>query len=247
MTIGEKLNHYRVLYDYSIEQIAELLQTDEAEIIEYESDLKEPDALVLTTLARVYNIMVDDFFSGSEKKALKKRHYVKEYQSKKKLFGIPLVHILIGKNNKARGIIAIGLDAQGFIAIGMFSRGLLSIGVLSLGLLSLGSIAFGLLSLAAIAFGGIAVGAVAIGLLSIGGLSIGLFSFGGAALGRYLAVGNHAIGMIAIGKSSAEGSLYESVSNTNRVIYDPIIVFELLKAQTPNWIQGVLSWVQSKL
>lgn len=245
MTTGEKLQYYRVLYDYSQLDIADILGVSLETIMNYESDIEQPSADDLLILARTYNIMVDNFFPGSIKKKRHEPVIVKEYKSKRTFLGRPLVHINLGNKTKARGIIAIGMEARGVIAIGLVARGLLSFGVLSIGLLSIGSFSLGLLALGAISLGGISLGGVAFGLLSLGGVSFGLFSFGGAAMGKYLAVGYHAHGMIAIGKQYAEGSLYQALSGTDSYIYDPILVYKLLLENTPNWIRSILLWIES--
>ncbi len=91
-----------------------------------------------------------------------------EYKSKKRWFGLPLVHIArgidpqTGHSRKAKGIIAIGNTAIGVIAIGGKAFGIIPIGGFSAGLLafggvSLGVVSFGVLALAAfLAIGGIA-------------------------------------------------------------------------------------------
>lgn len=98
--------------------------------------------------------------------------YEYEYISKRKLLGIPLVHV----NTKPFGI-----------AKGIFSFGSISIGVFSFGALSLALL---------IAFGGAALS----GMLSFGGLAISyMASLGGAAIAKYIAFGGYASGDIAIG------------------------------------------------
>src|SRR5689334_5816000 len=83
----------------------------------------------------------------------------KRYESKAKLFGVPLVHVAVGPKNgelrgKARGIIAIGDEAMGAIAIGGMARGIVAVGGLAIGVFSVGGGAVGLLS----AMGGGAIG-----------------------------------------------------------------------------------------
>jgi len=103
-----------------------------------------------------------------------------EYQSRARLFGLPLVHIASGINPStgririAKGIIAIGNVAVGGLAIGGVSFGVISFGGLSLGLVALGGAAVGLL---------LALGGMAIGLVAIGGGAMGYYALGGAALG----------------------------------------------------------------
>lgn len=102
-----------------------------------------------------------------------------EYESKAKLFGVPLVHVHVGgryQTKVARGIIALGDVAQGVIAIGGVSVGVISIGGVGIGLLSLAGVSLGILAAGGVAIGGFAVGGVAIGLWeSLGGLIHNLF------------------------------------------------------------------------
>jgi hypothetical protein len=105
-------------------------------------------------------------------------------ESRKKIFGLPIVSIAIGPNPERaenRGL------ARGFIAIGD----------ISVGVFSFGGLAFGVFS-----FGGASVG-----LASVGGLAVGIISLGGAAIGLLAAVGGVAIGFNAVG-SLAIGSRF---------------------------------------
>ncbi|WP_176239091.1 hypothetical protein [Mariniplasma anaerobium] len=89
-----------------------------------------------------------------------------EYKSKRKIMGIPLLHVNIGgryKNKVAKGIIAIGDISFGVISIGGISAGLISLGGISAGLLAIGGVSAGLLSI-----GVISVGVLAIGIISKG-------------------------------------------------------------------------------
>ncbi|MBI9015458.1 MAG: hypothetical protein JEZ08_24705 [Clostridiales bacterium] len=107
-----------------------------------------------------------------------------EYRSKACIFGIPLMHINLGRNATAKGIVAIGSK----------SIGIVSIGGISLGVISLGGIGLGVLS-----FGGIAAGAFA----AFGGVACAYeIAFGGVATAKSLAVGGIAVAKdIAIGGS----------------------------------------------
>ena len=129
-----------------------------------------------------------------------------EYVSRRKLFGLPLVHIRLSRFGFARatGIIAIGNAAVGFVALGGCSLGLFSLGGVSVGLLlSLGGLSLGLFALGGVAVGGFALGGLAVSRwLSVGGfaLSSGL-AIGGAAQG-HVAVGTSALGTYAFPKGS---------------------------------------------
>ena len=147
-----------------------------------------------------------------------------EYKSEKQILGMPLVHINIGLGRRAHGFFSVGLVSTGIISLGLVSAGVISIGVLCLGLISLGIIALGGLALGAVALGIIALGSVAVGIialggvaigcLSLGGCSVGLFAAGGYANGRYVAVGDYAVGGIAFGDTYAAGNVLTVTKET---------------------------------
>ena len=103
-----------------------------------------------------------------------------EYRSKKTLWGLPLVHVISGRDPSgglrvARGIVAVGEVAVGLVAIGGVAIGAVSLGGVSLGLISAGGIALGLLiALGGVALGGFAAGGLAVGLAGIGGTTMTL-------------------------------------------------------------------------
>lgn len=131
-----------------------------------------------------------------------------EYISKRKLFGLPLVHIRYKRASPlkpAKGIVAIGNTAVGIVAVGGAAVGLVSIGGISVGLLSLAGVAVGLLA----AFGGVSVGA-----LAYGGVAVGVYAFGGAAIASRVAIGGWAMGTAAIG-GTAEGAYTIATGGTS--------------------------------
>ena len=99
------------------------------------------------------------------------------YESKRKLFGLPLVCIASGSNPERH-------EDRG-LAIGV-----IAIGDVSVGVLSFGGLAFGVFS----------VGGASIGLASVGGLAMGILALGGAAIGLLAAVGGVAIGYNVVGE-----------------------------------------------
>jgi hypothetical protein len=115
--------------------------------------------------------------------------YCFEYISKKKLFGLPLVHIVLGpaldpatsKIRVAKGIIAIGGIATGFFAIGGLAFGIIAFGGVALGLAVLGGVGIGLL---------FAAGGLAVGFIAIGGCAVGYYAIGGGAFGVHALGGN---------------------------------------------------------
>ena len=115
--------------------------------------------------------------------------YCFEYISKKKMFNLPLVHIVLGpaldpatgKIRVAKGIFAIGSIATGVFAMGGLAIGIIAFGGLALGLAVLGGAAIGLL---------FAAGGLAIGFIAIGGCAIGYYAIGGGAFGVHALGGN---------------------------------------------------------
>ena len=257
MTFGEKLSNLRKEQNYTQEQLAEILGVSRQSISKWESDIAYPETEKLIKMSKLFSCSVDyllndDIIKKTEEPereeafsvSVKIKNIFRERKSEKTVMGMPLYHI----GRDAHGFFAVGLKAKGFFALGLmargvFSLGLLSLGVLSVGLLSLGVVAFGtlalgLLSVATVALGVFAVGAVSVGVVSIGALSVGMFSAGALALGEYVAMGDHAYAMIAIGESIAEGSEYSAVCALDAA--DKGRVCELLDALVPAW----LSWAK---
>ncbi|MCH8251219.1 MAG: hypothetical protein IID36_02065 [Planctomycetes bacterium] len=133
------------------------------------------------------------------------------YTSKRRVFGLPLVHIAFGpegmdRRGKAKGIIAIGDSALGVFAVGWIARGVVAVGGMAFGVASFGGLAVGLLVVfGGLAIGGLASGGGAVGAVANGGLAIGYAAEGGLAIGVYArggAVrGRHTLGP---GANSAE-------------------------------------------
>ena len=229
MNLAEKLQFLRNKNRLSQEELAERLGISRQAISKWESGQATPDLKKLITIADLYNVTIDslvkdgddfDIIQSDENYHKEKEETEKiedknsqviininkssieyEYKSKRLLFGLPLVHINIGRGfKKAEGIIAVGNISHGIISAGFISFGLLSFGFLSIGLVSLALFSIGLL---------LAVGTISLGIISIGAISIGVFSFGALAIGKYavgaaamasdIAIGDYASGHIAIG------------------------------------------------
>ena len=129
-----------------------------------------------------------------------------EYESPRKLFGLPLVHIAFGvdsktgRRKKARGFIAIGENAVGVFAFGGIARGLFAFGACGFGVLAMGGVALGVVSLGGIALALLfAIGGVAAGGIAWGGAAFGWLAMGGYAAGTYYAggTGANAVGAAA--------------------------------------------------
>lgn len=225
MTTGERLKELRKKQGITQEGLADTLQVSRQSISKWESDAAFPETEKLIKMAELYQCSVDYILRGvasigkpvenSEGAQAEQKHVVTlsfssvkfEYKSKKTLFGKPLVHITWGHDMVSKGIIAIGLRAVGVLSVGLLSVGLLSFGVISIGLLALGAFALGLIAGGAIAFGIFAFGALAFGIAAVGACSFGVFSVGAAANGHYVGIGDYASGLVAIGKTSADGTI----------------------------------------
>ena len=254
MTLGEKLSKLRKENNYTQEQLADVLGVSRQSISKWESDTAYPETDKLIKIGKLFECSMDYLLNDTvtEKQACKTdtdkkesfwdmfKEQFHERKSEKTVWGMPLYHI--GKN--AHGFFAIGFRARGVFSIGLLSRGivslgLLSLGVVSLGILSLGLIAASLFSVGLLAFGSIAIGlfaagAISIGFVSFGALSVGFFSAGALAVGKYAAAGDHAYGMIAIGKSLADGSVYSHIGDLTTA--DLSTVVEWLDANVPTWL-----------
>lgn len=118
-----------------------------------------------------------------------------EYRSRRTLFGMPLLHVVMGRDpqtgrtREARGFFAFGDRARGVVAFGGIARGWLACGGMAIGGVAVGGAGIGLIS-----FGGLAAGL----LLALGGLSVGGLSLGGLAVGWH-SMGGAAVGWHAIG------------------------------------------------
>ena len=231
MTFGEKLSKLRKEYNYTQEQLADIFGVSRQSISKWESDIAYPETDKLNKMGKIFECSMDYLLNDdiSEKQGIKSaqeesvwdkiKKQIRERKSEKTVFGMPLYHI--GKNAhgffaiglKARGVFSIGLMSKGIVSLGLLSLGILSVGLLSLGLISLGTFSLGLIAVGTIALGLLAAGAISVGIVSFGALSVGCFSTGALAIGKYVAVGDHAHALIAIGESVAEGSVYNHIGD----------------------------------
>jgi hypothetical protein len=116
-----------------------------------------------------------------------------EYRSKTQFLGLPLVHIVIGRDpktgrvGKAVGIVALGRMAFGVLPIGQLAVGLCPIGQLSIGLVfALGQAAF--------------AGYDVLGQLAVSShFALGQFAAAASAIGQ-LAVGRYVVAQIGWGR-----------------------------------------------
>ena len=251
MTLGEKLSKLRKEYNYTQEQLADILDVSRQSVSKWESDIAYPETEKLIKIGKIFGCSLDYLLndditekqgSDAKKESLwdKFKMQFHERKSQKTVFGMPLYHF--GKNArgffavglKARGVFSIGLMSRGIFSLGLLSLGVISLGILSLGLISVGALSLGLLAVGSIALGLFAAGAVSVGLISFGALSVGCFSTGALALGKYAAVGDHAYGCIAIGKSIAEGSVYSHIGDLSTADIPQVV--EWLDTNVPSWL-----------
>ena len=251
MTLGEKLSKLRKEYNYTQEQLAAILGVTRQSISKWESDIAHPETDKLIKIGKLFECSMDYLLnddvtekqcSASQQEScwdsFKKQF--RERKSEKTVFGMPLYHI--GKNAhgffaigfKAHGVFSFGIISRGIVSLGFLSLGIISLGFLSLGLIAAGVLSLGLLAVGSIALGLFATGAVSVGLISFGALSVGCFSKGALAVGKYAAVGDHAYGMIAIGKSVAEGSVYSHIGDLTTA--DMPTIVEWLDTNVPSWL-----------
>ena len=203
MTTGQKIYESRRKAGLTQEELADRLGVSRQAVSKWESDAAFPETEKILELCKLFSLSADELLFGQSSGAGAKPeaqedgkgvtwgriehteafHY--EYISKKRVFGLPLLHVNFGLGfYRAKGIFAFGNFATGF-----FSYGFLSIGLIAAGFMSLGLLAFG---------------GVAVGVMTFGGLSIGYVAVGGAAIGQY-AIGGWAQGWLAVGNSHAFG------------------------------------------
>lgn len=255
MTLGDKLAKLRKENNYTQEQLADILGVSRQAISKWESDSAYPETDKLIRMSDMFNCSLDYLLKDeaetdnrTQSEGITFPFRIRERKSKKTLWGMPLWHI--GKNAKgvfavglnAQGIVAVGLMAKGFISFGLLSIGLLSVGLLTLGLLSFGLFALGVLCAGCFAAGVFAAGAISFGIISLGAIAIGDFSVGALAIGKYVAIGDNARAMIAIGDTQAIGSIYQRTDVTVTKLTGQEIAYikNLIDANVPSY----LSWAK---
>lgn len=252
MTFGEKLSKLRKEHNYTQEQLADIFGVSRQSISKWESDIAYPETDKLIKMGKLFECSVDYLLNEditekqctiAENKTEDVLNRIKkcfhERKSEKMIFGMPLYHI--GRNAhgffalgfKAKGVFSMGLISRGIFSLGLLSLGIISLGLMSLGLVSIGTLSFGLLAVGSLALGLFAAGAVSVGVVSFGALSIGCFSSGALAIGKYIAIGDNAHAMIAIGKTAAEGSVYQYIGDMSSA--DINLVIEWLDKNVPSW------------
>lgn len=255
MTLGEKIAKERKAQNYTQEQLAEILNVSRQSVSKWESDIAYPETDKLIKIGKLFDCSMDYLLKEDitekngnavmqiptvfEKIQDIVKAQCRERKSEKQLFGMPLYHIgrdargFFAVGMKARGVFAIGLRAHGAVSVGLLSFGAFSFGLLALGLLSAGVFSAGILAVGVLALGCLAFGAISMGIVSCGALALGGFSAGAMAVGKYIACGDYARAMIAIGESKAIGSIYVFSDLTTSNIACAI---EWLDGNVPEWL-----------
>ena len=157
-----------------------------------------------------------------------------EYKSKRMLCGLPLLHIVhgrdpaTGKIRTANGFFAFGDKARGVFAFGGMAHGVFACGGIATGVVAFGGLAAGLIS-----FGGLALGL----LFALGGLSVGTLAFGG------LAVGYHANGGLAIGWYAVGGEVIAHQGYGGHVTATHAVKNLQFMPPLTNWLESLAPYV----
>lgn len=210
MNFQDRLYRLRKERGISQEELANAVGVSRQAVQKWESGASAPDVGNLVALSDFFGTTLDYLLKGLEPAPAEPpadgagQFYPPlrfEYKSRRTLFGLPLVHVNVGRfcMPRARGILAVGNVATGVFSLGFASAGLFSLGGASLGLFSLGGLALGLLAVGGLSLGGIALGGLAVGWLAAGGCAIGVYAMGGAAVAGRIAAGGAASGFLAIG------------------------------------------------
>ena len=224
MEFSQKLAGLRRRRGLRQEQLADVLGVTRQSVSKWEGGTAMPELAKLVALSELFDVSVDylvkdyleepetpgtDGEAQTQTERLERKvddltRYVRgtiyAYDSKTRVFGLPLVSIRFGlarhqrlsRDQVARGIIAIGNAAVGVVAIGLVSAGAVSLGLVAVGLLALG----------AVAFGAAAFGVVAIGFAALGVSAVGVYAGGVVATGKEIAAGVVAAGKTAIGQEA---------------------------------------------
>ncbi len=222
MTFSQKLTALRKREGLSQEQLADRLGVTRQSVSKWESGSALPELVKLISLSDIFGVSVDylvkdvleedapghrsagseDGTARLERKVEDLARYVRgsvyAYDSKTRLFGVPLVSVRIGSIRGGR--LRWEHVAKGIFAVGNAAIGVVSLGLVSIGVVSVGAIALGLLALGGIAMGAVSLGVVAFGLLALGVSAIGMYAGGVCAVGSEVAVGvAAAAGKTAVG------------------------------------------------
>lgn len=150
-----------------------------------------------------------------------------EYKSKRKLCGLPLLHVVHGRDPKTGGV----RTANGFFAFGDKARGVFAFGGMAHGFFAFGGLASGVVAFGGAAFGLISMGGLAVGLLfALGGFGIGTLAFGGFALGY------HAYGGIVAGWYGVGGQVFAHQGYGGRVTATHVVTNLQFMPPLTSWL-----------
>lgn len=246
MDFSEKLTTLRKQRGLSQEALGDLIGVSRQAVSKWETGQTTPEMGKLIELARVFEISSDELLGLSANDGQSPATDFSagyEYRSPRELFGLPLVHINLGRGRgrRARGIIAIGNSAVGLVAVGFAACGLVSVGCASCGLIALGCLAAGLAAFGSVAAGAIAVGAIAVGVYAVGGLAVGQYALGGAAIGVDFAYGGYASAKIAVGDAcSGEHSFLLDLRGAEWSPSDVLALADAARLPIPRWLMKLL-------
>lgn len=232
MELKDKLYTLRREKGLSQEQFASALEVSRQAVSKWETGQVIPEVSKLIQISDLFGVSLDYLLKDTvttstantenvdaaiETGKIIERFLVYEYKSKKTLFGLPLVHIVLTNGFKIK-------PAHGIIAIGNVACGVVSIGALSLGGISFGALSLGLLSIGAVSLGLMAFGAVAIGLISIGAVAICQYGLGAAVIANKAGVGAAVNSKVAAGVSAnGEATLFLTEETTRSQVRDFLV------------------------
>ena len=228
MMLQNRLYELRKQAGLSQEALAQVVGVSRQAVQKWESGASRPDIENLLVIADYFGVTLDDLVRGPQAAPHAPDHdpipqttiinnyypfWHYEYRSPVTLFGLPLVHVNLGRGLRvAKGVFAVGNIAAGCVALGGLSAGLLSLGGLSLGLL---------------AIGGLAMGSVAMGMWSVGTV----------ASASRVAIGVVASAPLAIGEEvSGSLTLLSNVPHSTAQLQAAISAY----AHAPQWIEDFL-------
>ena len=210
MKFHENLIALRRREGWSQEELGNRIGVTRQTVSKWELGLTTPELEKLVQLADVFGMTTDQLVGRTaatvpQEPVARPDPVVYEYISPRRLWGLPLVHIKLGRGRcRAKGILAIGNVATGILSIGMVSCGVVALGSVSLGVLALGAVAVGLCgALGGAAMGFFAMGGIALGIVSFGGLAAGVYAMGGGAAAVRVAAGGIASAPVAIGHTAS--------------------------------------------
>ena len=124
MTLGEKLSKLRKEYNYTQEQLADILGVSRQSVSKWESDIAYPETEKLIKISKMFECSVDYLLNegATEKEGAPSsekapsfdiKKIFRERKSEKTVMGVPLYHI----GRDARGFFAVGVKAKGVFAL----------------------------------------------------------------------------------------------------------------------------------